>query len=137
MTKEMMIKTAAFSVLAILIFWFANANFSLAPVDQVKEALEEGDAEALSGFLASNALVNIHEATPAETKQQSSEALAIFFDQYPPIRFVEKHRGQSKKNNHTFLIGELHAEGGTFRINILMTGDRIAKLDIEPVEAFL
>ena len=132
-----MIKTATISLLAMLIFWFVNTNFSMAPVDQIKEALEEGDAEALSSYLASTFLVNIHEASPADEMAQAKEALVFFFNQYPPVRFVEKHRGKSRKNNHFFLVGELHTEGGTFRVNMLLSGEKIAKLDIEPIESFL
>ena len=130
-------KSALITVLAILAVWFVNTNFLWAPVDQIKEALEEGDSETLSDFLASSVLVSIHDASPADTKEQAKAVLAVFFDRYPPISFIEKHHGTSRKNNHSFLIGELHTEGGTFRINMLLSGNLIVKLDIEPVEAFL
>ncbi len=100
-------------------------------IDEVTNAFAEGNAFALSAFLADPINLTSYNGEEASSKRASEQILGDFFADVAPEQFVEKHRGKSKKDQSTYLIGELRTLKGIFRVKLLIVQDQIVSLDIQ------
>ena len=122
--------------LAALAGWVVWHQTDTDTIQRVISALESGDATQLSGCFDDEVKVTIQPGGEVSAKTESLQLIEDFFAEHPPVEFIEKHRGVSRKKQSTYLIGELLSQNGNkFRLNILFRNDTVIAFEAKLIEA--
>jgi hypothetical protein len=89
-------------------------------MESVSNALGSGDVESLSKYLSENLEISFEDKEQSYRKTEAEVALKNFFNANKPRGFSQVHRGSSKENSDQYLIGNLTATSGTFRVYIYL-----------------
>lgn len=97
---------------------FSLSLFSL-PAQSLEEALAafgKGDATRIGSWIESDVEMTILGEMDFYSKNDAVAALKAFFTKYPPKSITEMHKGTSKNSDSRFIIAELMAGNGRFRV---------------------
>lgn len=83
-------------------------------LDQVKNAINAGNADALSTYMDSSIELGIDGDEGVLQKAQAVTTLKRFFATNPPISFIEVHKGASKSKGGKYMIGDLETKQDKF-----------------------
>jgi hypothetical protein len=129
-------KTMKLFVMSMVLFVatpFLSAQSVEVP-SEVITALNDGDANKLSGYLNANVELVIDNKNDVFSKPQATGIIADFFRKNKVTGFQLLHKGN--KDAASFAIGTLRTASGSFRVYVLTrkTGNQtvIQQLRIEP-----
>jgi len=126
---EHLSRTAGLLILCLFTTFMAPAQVA----DQIKAALEVGDAAALVPLMDREVELIIDGNEDFYSPAKAREQLAKFFHDNGPTGFQIMHQGSSGKNA-SYLIGNLKAGSGSFRVYVFLsqavTGQKIQQLKI-------
>jgi hypothetical protein len=97
---------------------FSLSLFSL-PAQSLEEALAafgKGDATRIGSWIESDVEMTILGEMDFYAKNDAVATLKAFFTKYPPKSITEMHKGTSKNSDSRFIIAELLAGNGRFRV---------------------
>ncbi len=89
------------------------------PFDKIGQAIEKGNATALSAYFDKNVELTLPENEGIFSKTQASQLMKDFFARNKPVEFKLMHKGGSEKSA-MYGIGELRSEKGKFRVYIFL-----------------
>jgi len=98
-------------------FAFIQANPNL---EAITNALNTGDADALSKFFADNVEISIQEKEQVYAKAKAIDVVRTFFHTNKPKSFSQVHKGTSRENSDQYCIGNLTAANGTYRVYLYL-----------------
>ena len=94
--------------------------FATAPdFSAISRALNSGDVATLSTYFDSNIEVTVLDTDGVYSKQQAQQILKNFFADHQPQSYKLVHQGTNNRNLH-YCIGDLVANGQTFRVNYFL-----------------
>ena len=96
------------------------ADQSNPTLEAISKALSNGDADALSQYLADNVEVSILDKEQSCSKAKATGLLRAFFDSNKPKGFSQVHQGTSRENSDQYCIGNLSATTGSYRVYIYL-----------------
>ncbi len=86
----------------------------------ITKALKTGNAEALSKYFGEDVELALIDDEDIYEKEEARDKLAKFFSSNPPKSFNQVHKGTSKGEDSHYVIGDLVANGDTFRVYIYL-----------------
>lgn len=111
--KEIFINRTVFLAFLFLSFaWGTSGQI----IDDVKKALETGNAELLSRHFNENLTLNIEGNENEMTSEEARQQMRSFFSKNKVTQLVVKFEGEKSRSN--FLIATLITEKGFYRINV-------------------
>jgi hypothetical protein len=96
---------------------FGQSNVSL---EAITNALNAGDADALSKYFSSNVEISIQDKEQVYSKAKAVEVVRTFFNSNKPKSFSQVHKGVSRENSDQYCIGNLTSENGTYRVYLYL-----------------
>ncbi len=108
------------SLLFSLVVFAAPLSVVLPDMSGITKALKTGNAEALSSFFEEDVELALIDDEDIYEKDEAQEKLAEFFSNHPPKSFNQVHKGTSKGEDSHYVIGDLTANGKTFRVYIYL-----------------
>lgn len=113
-----------------IIFSIPNVGAQSSEVPSgVISALDDGNANQLSGFLNGNVELVIGNQNDVFSKQQATGIIADFFRKNRVNSFQLLHKGN--KDAASFAIGTLKTTSGSYRVYVLTRKNEIQQLRIE------
>lgn len=106
-----------FLLLFAPLFAFNQGNPNL---EAITNALNTGDADALSKFFADNVEISIQEKEQVYAKAKAIDVVRTFFNTNKPKSFSQVHKGTSRENSDQYCIGNLTAANGTYRVYLYL-----------------
>jgi len=97
---------------------------------EIINALNNGDANQLTGYLNSNVELFIENKNDVFRKPQATEIINDFFRKNRVTGFQLLHKGN--KDAASFVIGTLKTSSGSYRLYVLTRKNEIQQLRIEP-----
>ncbi|MFZ4724834.1 MAG: DUF4783 domain-containing protein [Paludibacter sp.] len=122
------IRLLLLSFCIILSIPYVGAQSSEVP-SGVISALDDGNANQLSGFLNGNVELVIGNQNDVFSKQQATGIIADFFRKNRVNSFQLLHKGN--KDAASFAIGTLKTTSGSYRVYVLTRKNEIQQLRIE------
>ena len=101
------------------LFFIASAFTGLGGLDDVVNALRNGNATELAKYIDNNLEISLPSKTDNYSRQQAIVILQDFFSTSGVKGFDEKHRGDN--GGSQFCIGTLVTRSGNYRTTIFMT----------------
>lgn len=89
-------------------------------LEAIAKALNAGDADALSKYLADNVEISILDNEQVVPRAKAVETLRSFFNSSKPRSFSQVHQGTSRENSDQYCIGNLTAANGSYRVYIYL-----------------
>ena len=93
---------------------------SSAHLSAITQAISQGDATALSAFFDESVEISILDKDDVYAKADATGIIRQFFSQYRPSGWSTVHKGAARNNDSQYCIGNLTANGQTFRVYIYM-----------------
>lgn len=87
-------------------------------MDEIANAIKNGNAKDLAGYFDSNLLVTILDEEETYSKAQAELVVKDFFSKHSPRSFEIVHSGESAGGSQQYSIGILTCANGTFRVYI-------------------
>lgn len=106
-----------FLLLLAPLFAFNQGNSSL---EAITNALNAGDADALSAYFADNVEISIQDKEQVYAKAKAADVVRNFFNSNKPKSFSQVHKGTSRENSDQYCIGNLTATNGTYRVYLYL-----------------
>ncbi len=118
----MPLTTVAFFISVSLLFGSIPAGNQQADgvLDNIRTAIEGGNAKDLSAHFNSSLKLVIKEKEGVYSKNQAEQILKSFFETNAPRKFTIKHSGENKEKGFCFAVGSLETAQGPFRITLLL-----------------
>jgi hypothetical protein len=99
---------------------FARADQGSPTLEAIKAAISAGDADALAKYLADNVEISIQDKEQVYSKAKATELLRSFFGANKPRTFSLVHKVTSRENSDQYLIGNLVATSGYYRVYLYL-----------------
>lgn len=89
-------------------------------LEAITNALNTGDADALSKYFADNVEISIQDKEQVYAKSKALEVVRSFFTTNKPKSFSQVHKGTSRENSDQYCIGNLTATNGNYRVYLYL-----------------
>ena len=89
-------------------------------LEAITNALNSGDADALSKYFADNVEISIQDKEQVYTKAKALDVVRGFFTSNKPKGFSQVHKGTSRENSDQYCIGNLTASNGNYRVYLYL-----------------
>ncbi|HHB78424.1 MAG TPA: DUF4783 domain-containing protein [Saprospiraceae bacterium] len=89
-------------------------------LDDIKNALKNGDAVALGKYLGDQVEIEIDGDVDYYNKEKAVARMKSFFASNTVSGFSQAHQGSTKDNSAQFLICHLNTKAGLYRVYLLM-----------------
>jgi Domain of unknown function (DUF4783) len=96
------------------------ANQGNPSLEAITNALNTGDADALSKYFSDNVEISIQDKEQVYNKAKALEVVRSFFNSNKPKSFSQVHKGTSRENSDQYCIGNLTAMNGTYRVYLYL-----------------
>jgi hypothetical protein len=106
--------------LLFLAFLLPTALQSPANLSAITQAMSQGDATTLGNYFDESVEVSILDKDDVYAKADAIGVVRQFFSQYRPSGWSTVHKGAARNNDSQYCIGNLTANGQTFRVYIYM-----------------
>ena len=110
-----------------LLFFTALLSVSIAmtPIQDnnlsaITSAISSGNADALGKFFDTNVEVAVKDTEKTYSKNEAINVLKGFFAKNKPSSFKQVHQGASKGQDSKYVIGNLAANTGSFRVYVFI-----------------
>jgi hypothetical protein len=97
---------------------FTFAFFGTDIFEEISLALKSGNCKEVSRYFDSRVELKIDDVEDIYSKTQAELILKDFFEKYPPVNFIIKHKNFSPKGL-PYVIGYLQTTSGRYRTYIL------------------
>lgn len=107
----------------LLFILFIAPFIAMAPADNlnsISKAIGNGDANALSQYFDDKVEMAILDDENLMDRNDAKQALNKFFTSHKPQSYNQVHDGTSKGEGSKYTIGNLKANGQTFRVYVYM-----------------
>ena len=107
----------------VLILFLAPSLAFIAPdvsMSDISTAIKKGDVETLAQYFDEDVEVAVLDDEDVYDKAEAKRIVKSFFTKYQPKGFNQVHQGTSKGKDSQYLIGNLTANGSTFRVYVYM-----------------
>lgn len=109
------------AILGLGILFVAFSAFTPASdLDDIKNALKNGDAVALGKYLGDQVEIEIDGDVDYYNKEKAVARMKSFFASNTVSGFSQAHQGSTKDNSAQFLICHLNTKAGLYRVYLLM-----------------
>ena len=107
---------------------FAFATMSMAPVESfqlsaITKAISAGNADALGKYFDSKVEVAVKDVEKTYSKAEAIKIVKDFFAKNKPTSFKQVHQGASKGQDSQYVIGNMTAQSGAYRVYVFMKVD--------------
>ena len=107
---------------------FAFATMSMAPVENfqlsaITKAISAGNADALGQYFDSKVEVAVKDVEKTYSKAEAIKIVKDFFAKNKPTSFKQVHQGASKGQDSQYVIGNMTAQSGAYRVYVFMKVD--------------
>lgn len=86
----------------------------------ITAAINSGNADALGKYFDANVEVAVKETEKTYSKTEAIKVVKDFFTKNKPSNFKQVHQGASKGQDSQYIIGNLAANTGSFRVYVFM-----------------
>lgn len=90
-------------------------------ISNISKAISSGNVEALSDYFDDNIEVAVLDEEDFYKKTEAKHVIKSFFTKNQPKSFSQVHQGRSKGQDSQYMIGNLKATSGTFRVYLYMS----------------
>ncbi|HFA51407.1 MAG TPA: DUF4783 domain-containing protein [Bacteroidetes bacterium] len=102
-----------------------TSTLAMAPVEQanlsaITAAIGAGNADALGKYFDANVEVAVKDTEKTYSKAEAIKVVKEFFAKNKPSNFKQVHQGASKGQDSKYVIGNLTANTGSFRVYVFM-----------------
>jgi hypothetical protein len=91
-----------------------------ANLSAITQAISQGDATTLGSYFDESVEISILEKDEIYSKSDAIGVIKQFFGQYRPSGWSTVHKGAARNNDSQYCIGNLNANGKTFRVYIYL-----------------
>lgn len=106
------------------LFFFAfllpTALQPAANLSAITQAISQGNAATLGAYFDESVEISILDKDDVYAKADAIGVVKQFFSQYRPSGWSTVHKGAARNNDSQYCIGNLTANGSTFRVYIYM-----------------
>lgn len=106
--------------LLLFAFLIPTAFQPSANLSAITQAISQGDATTLGAYFDASVEISILEKDDIYSKADAIGVVKQFFSQYQPSSWSTVHKGAARNNDSQYCIGNLNANGKTFRVYIYM-----------------
>jgi hypothetical protein len=113
--------------LIVFFTMFLPASQQITPnLAPITKAISEGDAATLSNYFDNSVDITLLDKQQVYDKAQATNLLRDFFSKSKPRAFNTVHQGSAKGASSHYIIGDLSATSGSFRVYVYYktAGDR-------------
>lgn len=89
-------------------------------LNEISKALSNGNANELARYFDESVEIAIMDEENTYNKEEAKEIVSSFFTKYKPSSYSQVHQGVSKGKDSQYTIGDLKANGETFRVYVYM-----------------
>ena len=110
----------------LMLFTFLlTATIAMKPIQDdnlsaITTAISNGNADALGKYFDANVEVAVKDTEKTYSKAQAVKVVKDFFAKNKPSNFKQVHQGASKGQDSQYVIGNLAANTGSFRVYVFM-----------------
>ena len=102
-----------------------SATMAMSPAQDgslsaITAAISAGNAEALGKYFDANVEVAVQDSEKTYSKTEAIKVVKDFFAKNKPSNFKQVHQGASKGQDSQYVIGNLAANTGSFRVYVFM-----------------
>ncbi len=108
------------SLIFSLVIFAAPLSSVMPDMSGITKALKTGNSEALSSFFDEDVELALLDDEDIYEKAEAKAKLTRFFESHPPKSFSQVHKGTSKGEDSHYVIGDLVADGTTYRVYIYL-----------------
>lgn len=106
----------------------AFATTAMAPVEDfqltaITNAISSGNAEALGQHFDAKVEVAVKDVEKTYSKAEAVKVVKDFFTKNKPTSFKQVHQGASKGQDSQYVIGNMTAQAGAYRVYVFMKID--------------
>ncbi len=112
--KNTLLRISFIFIIAVSVHSTAHAGV----MDEIANAIKNGNAKDLAGYFDSNVLITILDEEETYSKAQAELVVKDFFSKHSPRSFEIVHSGNSAGGTQEYSIGTLTCSNGTFRVYI-------------------
>ncbi|MEO1258255.1 MAG: DUF4783 domain-containing protein [Bacteroidota bacterium] len=89
-------------------------------LNAITSAISAGNADALGRYFDANVEVAVKDTEKTYSKAEAIKVVKDFFAKNKPSSFKQVHQGASKGQDSKYVIGNLAANTGSFRVYVFM-----------------
>ena len=102
-----------------------STTVAMAPAQEdnltaITSAISAGNADALGRYFDANVEVAVKDTEKTYSKAEAIKVVKDFFAKNKPSSFKQVHQGASKGQDSKYVIGNLAANTGSFRVYVFM-----------------
>ena len=102
-----------------------SATVAMTPIQDdnlsaITNAISAGNADALGKYFDSNVEVAVKDTEKTYSKSEAIKVVKDFFSKNKPSNFKQVHQGASKGQDSKYVIGNMAANTGSFRVYVFM-----------------
>ena len=106
--------------LLFLLFIGASIAMTDANLNEISKALSGGNADELARFFDENVEIAIMDTEDQYSKAEAKNIVKDFFAKHKVSSYSQVHQGTSKGKDSQYTIGNLKANGDSFRVYVYM-----------------
>ncbi len=106
--------------LLFILFIGSSLAMTQANLSEISRALSNGNANTLAQYFAESVEIAIMNEEDQYDKAAAKQILQTFFTKYKPSSYSQVHQGVSKGKDSQYTIGNMKANGDTFRVYVYM-----------------
>ena len=89
-------------------------------LSEISKALSAGNAEELARYFDESVEIAILDEENQYGREEAKNVMKNFFAKYKPSSYNQVHQGVSKGKDSQYTIGNMNANGQTFRVYVYM-----------------
>lgn len=89
-------------------------------LNEISKALSNGNAEELARYFDENVEIAILDKEDIYSREAAKKVVKNFFATYKPSAYSQVHQGTSKGKDSQYTIGNMNANGQSFRVYVYM-----------------
>lgn len=103
-------------------------TMAMAPAEKMQlsaitKAISSGNADALGNYFDSKVEVAVKDVEKTYSKTEAVKVVKDFFTKNKPTSFKQVHQGASKGQDSQYVIGNMTAQSGAYRVYVFMKMD--------------
>jgi hypothetical protein len=106
--------------LLFILFIGSTLAMTDANLSEISKALRNGNADELAQYFDQTVEIAILDEEDQYDKAEAKQIVKNFFAKYKPSAYNQVHQGVSKGKDSQYTIGNLKANGDTFRVYVYM-----------------
>ncbi len=129
MENKVIHKVFLLGFIVVLFLYATTSNGQNGTLSSAMKAMEQGNTSSLVSLFDSSVEISVNGSKKSYKPEEAKEVLSSFFSKNPSTGFKHVHEGSSS-NGMQYAIGKYLHSGGSFKVYILVKGNKITLLDI-------